>query len=181
MTCLIAMKTNRVNPRLQIRAAALADIKSIASVLAESFAEFKSAYTPKAFAATTPTAEQIRARWNEGPIWIAVSNRAVVGTVAAVVKQDSLYVRSMAVLPAARGRKIGLFLLREVEAYAFEQSCKRIFLSTTPFLTQAIKLYEQHGFRRSREGPHDLFGTPLFTMEKALPRSSRSRRDLRLR
>jgi ribosomal protein S18 acetylase RimI-like enzyme len=168
MACLIAMKANRVNPSLQIRVAAPADIKSIASVLSESFAEFKSAYRPKAFAATTPTAEQIRARWSEGPTWIAVSNSAVVGTVAAVVKQDSLYVRSMAVLPAARGRDFGHALLQEVETYAFEKSCKRMFLSTTPFLTQAIKLYERHGFRRSRKGPHHLFGTPLFTMEKAV-------------
>jgi len=162
------MRANRVNPSLKIRVAVPADIKSIASVLSESFAEFKSAYTAEAFAATTPTAEQIRARWSEGPIWIAVSNSAVIGTVAAVVKQDSLYVRSMALLPAARGREIGRVLLRQVEAYAFEHSCKRMFLSTTPFLTQAIKLYERHGFRRSRKGPHDLFGTSLFTMEKAV-------------
>jgi short-subunit dehydrogenase len=40
-------------------------------------------------------------------------------------------------------------------------------LSTTP-LTRAISLYEQYGFRRSDEGPNNLFGTPLFTMVKVL-------------
>jgi hypothetical protein len=43
-----------------------------------------------------------------------------------------------------------------------------LFLSTTPFLTHAIVLYEGLGFQRSNEGPHDLFGTPLFTMVKTL-------------
>lgn len=28
--------------------------------------------------------------------------------------------------------------------------------------------YEHFGFRRTDEGPHDLHGTPLFTMEKRL-------------
>lgn len=166
--CLVAMKADQVIPNIQIRAAAQEDIESIASVLYESFAEFEPAYTPEAFVATTPTNDQIRARWSEGPVWVAVSNSTVVGTVSAVVKNDSLYVRSMAVLPAARGQNIGLLLLKEVEAYALEHSYKGMFLSTTPFLTQAIKLYERCGFRRTSNGPYEISGTPLFTMEKIL-------------
>jgi hypothetical protein len=41
-------------------------------------------------------------------------------------------------------------------------------LSTTPFLNSAIRLYENFGFRRNEAEPHDLFGTPMFTMEKIL-------------
>jgi hypothetical protein len=41
-------------------------------------------------------------------------------------------------------------------------------LSTTPFLTAAISLYERFGFSRSIDGPHDLYGTPLFTMVKRM-------------
>ncbi len=162
------MKADRVIPTIQIRAATLEDTESIALVLQEAFAEFQSAYTPAAFAATTPNSDQIRARWSEGPVWVAVSNNAVVGTVSAVVKKDSLYVRSMAVLPAARGQYIGHLLLKEVGAFALEHSCRRMFLSTTPFLTRAIKVYERYGFQRSSEGPNELFGTPLFTMERIL-------------
>jgi len=43
-----------------------------------------------------------------------------------------------------------------------------MLLSTTPFLDDAIRLYQRFGFERIREGPHDLAGTPLFTMEKAV-------------
>jgi len=58
-----------------------------------------------------------------------------------------------------------------VQGFAVAQECKRLFLSTTPFLSRAIALYERLGFIRTAEGPHDLFGTPLFTMEKMLPSS----------
>jgi GNAT superfamily N-acetyltransferase len=74
----------------------------------------------------------------------------------------------MAVLPEARGHDIGELLLEHVERYAREQGCKRMYLSTTPFLDRAIRLYERWGFRRDDAGPHALYGTPLFTMVKTL-------------
>jgi ketosteroid isomerase-like protein len=51
---------------VQIRAATADDAEAIASVLSRSFAEFKSAYTPEGFAATTPTTDKLRARRSEG-------------------------------------------------------------------------------------------------------------------
>lgn len=38
----------------------------------------------------------------------------------------------------------------------------------TVSLSRAIALYERLGFVRTDAGPHDLYGTPLFTMEKML-------------
>jgi N-acetylglutamate synthase-like GNAT family acetyltransferase len=102
----------------------------------------------------------------EGPVWVALVNDAVVGTVSAVPKGESLYVRGMAIVPVARGRRIGESLLMRVEIFAYEHGFKRLFLSTTPFLGRAIQLYERYGFRRSVEGPDNIFGTPLFSMEK---------------
>jgi GNAT superfamily N-acetyltransferase len=105
---------------------------------------------------------------NEGPLWVAALADTIVGTVSALSKGDALYIRGMAVLPVARGQKIGELLLMQIESFAFAHGYKRLILSTTPFLTRAIRLYEQFGFRRSSDGPHDLFGTPLFTMTKRL-------------
>ena len=145
----------------QTRLALPTDIPAIASVLLQSFTEFEPLYTPGGFAATTPTAEQITARWHEGPVWISLLNSEIIGTVSAVPDGDSLYVRSMAVLPAARGHHLGQQLLDQVERYAREQGHNRLyFLSTTPFLHRAIRLYENYGFRRTTTGPQDLFGTP---------------------
>ena len=113
-------------------------------------------------------AEQVLVRLQEGPVWVAMRDGVVLGTVAAVVKGESVFIRGMAVLPAARGSGDGAKLLQQVEDWAVSARHTRLFLSTTPFLDSAIRLYERSGFRRTDEGLHNLYGTPLFTMEKAI-------------
>ncbi len=155
-------------PDVHIQRATANHALSIASVLHASFVEYESSYTAEAFAATTSTREQVQHRMSEGPMWVALQGEPIVGTVSVVPKSDTVYIRGMAILPTARGQRIGTLLLEQVEAYASGHGYRRLFLSTTPFLTRAIRLYEHCGFQRSDEGPHDLFGTPLFTMVKAL-------------
>ena len=138
----------------------------------ESFAEYESLYTPDGFAATAITTWQIALRMAEGPVWVAVSGERILGTASVTPKGDSLYVRGMAVLPSARGQRIGELLLTHVEQFAASESFRRLTLSTTPFLFRAIRLYEHFGFQRTDEGPHELFGTPLFSMQKILFESS---------
>src|SRR5688572_30703222 len=101
-----------------IRTAARDESQSIALVLKQAFIEYQPLYTPAAFAATTPTHDQIQERWYEGPVWVAMQNDAIIGTVAAVPKSSGLYVRSMAVLPVATGQGVGGQLLGEVERFA---------------------------------------------------------------
>ena len=141
-------------------------------MLFESFAEYESLYTPDGFAATAITTGQIALRMAEGPVWVAVSGETIVGTASVKPKGDSLYVRGMAVLPSARGQRIGELLLTYVQQFAVSESFRRLTLSTTPFLFRAIRLYEHFGFQRTDEGPHELFGTPLFSMQKTLFESS---------
>ena len=74
----------------------------------------------------------------------------------------------MAVVPMARGKRTGDLLLEEIKRFASLNNRCRLVLSTTPFLVCAIRLYQRHGFRRTGEGVQDLFGTPLFTMEKII-------------
>ncbi len=155
-------------PTIHIRRAIPDDASSLACVLYSAFAEYEASYTQEAFRATTPTAEQIRNRIDEGPIWVALVKDRVVGTVSAVPKGTALYIRSMAILPTARGQGLGRKLLEYVEEYANEKGLERLWLSTTPFLTRAIRLYERYGFQQSEEGPHELYRTPLYTMIKTL-------------
>jgi GNAT superfamily N-acetyltransferase len=152
-----------------VRRATADDASAIAGVLYDSFVEFRALYTAGGFAATALGCGQILARMEEGPVWVALCENAIVGTVAAVRKDSSAYIRGMAVVPAARSSGVGAELLRQAEAWAVSEGFRRIFLSTTPFLDSAIRLYEKFGFRRKRDGAHDLFGTPLFTMERNLP------------
>jgi len=153
---------------IEISRATADEAASIAAALHQAFAEYRSLYTAEAFAITTPTPTEIEQRWNEGPIWSVVKDGRLVGTVAAVAKGDALYIRSMAVVPSAKRQGIGKMLLVEVERFARAGGFQRMLLSTTPFLDDAIRLYQRFGFERIREGPHHLAGTPLFTMEKAV-------------
>jgi ribosomal protein S18 acetylase RimI-like enzyme len=153
---------------VQIQPATELDMEAVATVLRDAFLEFKSFYTQAAYAQTTPDPDTLRRRLHEGPIWVARWRGKIVGTISAVEKPDGIYVRSTAVLPSARGNRIARMLLEEVEAFAISCRTERIFLSTTPFLHAAIRLYENFGFRRTSAPPHDLFRTPLFTMEKKL-------------
>jgi GNAT superfamily N-acetyltransferase len=150
---------------MTIRLADKNDAEAICAILRAAFAEFKTLYTPSAFSATTPTADHVTERFAEGPIWIAKIADAIVGTVSAMPKGTELYIRSMAVLPSARGSGIGTRLLSVVEAFAAAHRYRRLLLNTTPFLLAAAQLYERHGFRYTGEQP-DLFGTKLLTMEK---------------
>jgi len=153
---------------IRIRLAKLNEAGSISSMLGQAFIAYESLYTAEAFAITTPFPAELEQRWNEGPVWLALKEGRAVGTVAAAGKGDALYIRSMAVVPSARGHGVGKILLEEVERFAVAGGFQRMLLSTTPFLDHAIRLYERYGFKRTREGPHDLAGTPLFTMEKTL-------------
>ncbi len=162
------MNMERNGAGAHIRLAVPDDVAQIALVMYESFREYKSSYTDDGFAATTPDSEQILSRIKEGPVWVALHDDAIVGTVSAVDKGEALYIRGMAILPRARGQRIGQLLLKQIVSFANLNGHKRLVLSTTPFLTRAIRLYEHSGFSLSSEGPHDLFGTPLFTMVKSL-------------
>lgn len=155
-------------PSISIRLAESSDAAAVASAIFEAFVEYRASYTPEGFAATTPAADTIRRRLREGPVWVACRQGAIVGTVSAVSIGAACYIRSMAIVPAARGVRLGRVLLQRVEEFAAAQGHTYLLLSTTPFLARAIRLYEQAGFRRTGDGPHDLFGTALFTMVKPL-------------
>lgn len=153
---------------VHIRLACSEDSAAISLVLRESFAEYEHLYTKAAYDVTTPGPSAVRDRMKEGPMWVATEDGQIVGTASALLTDNELHVRGMGVRPSARGREIGRLLLEYIEALAVGLHIQRLFLSTTPFLERAISLYERSGFRCVDRGPTDLFGTPLFTMEKRL-------------
>ena len=155
---------------MPIRRANAVDAEAVAHLLLDSFRDVERFYTRAGYAATTPDASAVRERLKEGPTWVAEESGFPVGTVSAVLRDLDLYIRSMAVMPTARGHQLGHHLFAEALNLAVERRARRIYLSTTPFLYSAIRLYESLGFRRTGEPPDDLFGTPLFTMAKQLGR-----------
>lgn len=155
---------------MPIRRATAVDAEAIAYLLRDSFREVEHLYTREGYAATTLDPSTVRERLKEGPSWVAEEGGFPVGTVSASLRDVDLYIRSMAVIPSARRKRFGHSLFAEAFNLAVERKARRIYLSTTPFLYSAIRLYESLGFRRTGEPPDDLFGTPLVTMAKQLVR-----------
>lgn len=153
---------------LFIQIASKNDSEAIAEVLKEAFTPFENLYTAEAFDVTILDSERVRKRFSEnGRIWAALKNEAIIGTVSVVDEGERLYIRSMAVSPIAQGLGIGQRLLEKVENYALENGFVKLFLYTTPFLYGAIRLYEKNGYKRL-EDVDEFFGTPLLVMEKIL-------------
>lgn len=150
---------------LKIESAALQDYESISLVLLQAFDEFRELYTKAAFDATVIRPETVMKRMQEGPVWVARLDGNIAGTVSLQLFKNEAYLRGMAVLPQAQGFKLGLSLLREAENFAIKNG-SRLFLKTTPYLKNAIRLYEQFGFIRLQKETGDFYGTPIFTMEK---------------
>ncbi len=152
---------------LLVRKASRSDIRVISELLSHAFAEFEALYTPEAYVATVLPVDGVRKRLDEGPVWVAERKSAVIGTVGATSVSNALTVRGMAVHPTARGLGVANKLLHEVEDFARRNGYTQLSLFTTPFLTQAISMYQSAGFRFTGETayPH---GTRLLHMVKAL-------------
>jgi hypothetical protein len=104
-----------VAPEIQVRLAVPEDAW-VVSVLEAAFVEYWSSYTDEAFVATAPTRDKIEIRMNEGPMWVALYNEVIAGTVAAVSKSEASYVRGMGIVPTATGKRTGELLLKTVES-----------------------------------------------------------------
>lgn len=165
---------------ITVRRAIPDDAAAIADVLKDAFTEYEPLYTPDAYAATTPDAEQVLSRFREGPIWVAEVKGQIVGTASALTTSQVLAIRSVGVRPSARGRGVGTALLAATEEYAaLQHGCRGLSLTTTPFLLDAIRLYLRFGFEHVRDVEHPLFGTPLIAMQKHLRSHHDQRGDVR--
>lgn len=74
----------------------------------------------------------------------------------------------MAVRPSAQNHGHGRRLLDHAEQWARQHHADHLWLSTTPFLDAAIRLYRKAGFEAANIGPTELHGTPLIGMRKRL-------------
>jgi DNA-binding MarR family transcriptional regulator/GNAT superfamily N-acetyltransferase len=149
-----------------IRRAVLGDAEPIAGILRRAFAEQEAEFTPEAFAVSTPDHATMAERIATDPVWVAEQDGRVVGTVSAVPRPPSLFVRSLAVLPQARGSGLAVLLLAEAERCARQLGLGRLELDTTPFQAAAARVYERFGFRPSHR--HDLHGTAMIRMVRPI-------------
>src|SRR5215510_10307956 len=76
-------------PAVVIRQAVLSDAQDIVSLLYDSFVEYRSLYTVEGFTATAISEAETIDRILEGPVFVAIMNETVVGTVAIVMATNT--------------------------------------------------------------------------------------------
>jgi GNAT superfamily N-acetyltransferase len=155
---------HRKNSIIKIRLARTKEALSVSDLLYQSFAEYKSLYTEEAFAATTLSVHEIETRINENAVWIVLYDGAIAGTISLIPNGDGIFIKSVAVAPNARKKGLGKELMRHAEKMAIKEGAKSLELTTTPFLFEAIRLYEYFGFKEN--GYDNLHGTLLIRMIK---------------
>jgi N-acetylglutamate synthase-like GNAT family acetyltransferase len=156
----------RTDSNIKLRLAEVADAGTVAAILYESFIGYKRLYTHKAFEATTLGMRQITQRIKDKKMWVAFYNDVMSATVSLEPADDVMQIRSVAVAPAVRGRGVGWELMVHAEDEARKSQIYSLVLTTTPFLFEAIRLYERFGFKSY--GSDDLHGTPLIKMKKII-------------
>lgn len=154
---------------VEINLATLGDEEAIASLVLKAFAPFRDKYTPDAFDYTAVSAERVRERFAEGPIWLAYIGDEPVGTVSGLPEEGRFYTRSMAIKPSVQRGGVGQRLLDTLETYAREAGFEKLYLYTTFVLPGAKRLYDKNGFYVLREtAPEEWYGMGGIEMEKDL-------------
>lgn len=152
-----------------IRLAELGDEELISSLIFEAFSPYRDQYTRDAFEYTAATADRVRERFAEGPIWLAYLDGKPVGTVSGLAEEERFYIRSMAIKPSIQRVGVGQKLLDTLEAFARGQGFGKLYLYTTFVLPGAQRLYEKNGFYIVREThPDEWCGMGGIEMEKDL-------------
>ena len=84
-----------------------------------------------------------------GEFWVIELQNTIVGTGAYYpIKRgkNSVEIRKMYLLPIARGKGLGKYLLQELESAIALAGFAQIWVQTASVLAEAVKLYETSGY-----------------------------------
>lgn len=84
-----------------------------------------------------------------GEFWVVEYQGKLVGTAAYYPVErgeNAVEIRKMYLLPEARGKGLGRFLLEQLEATIADRGFTQIWIETASVLQEAVKLYESSGY-----------------------------------
>ncbi len=92
-------------------------------------------------------------------VWVLEKDGEMTGSIAIVHRPpNEAQLRWFLVHPELRGQGLGRALLKEALRFSLEQGYRRVFLWTLKGLAAATHLYESHGFEKTAEKIHPLWG-----------------------
>jgi putative acetyltransferase len=133
----------------QIRAWQPGDRTSAAEVIRQVLAEYGLAWEPEG---ADRDVLQVEACYLQigGEFWVVQQQDQIVGTAAYYPIErgtNAVEIRKMYLLPEARGRGLGRFLLEQLEAAIAQRGFSQIWIETASVLKEAVQLYEAHGYQ----------------------------------
>ena len=84
-----------------------------------------------------------------GEFWVIEQQNQIVGTAAYYPinrGEKAVEIRKMYLLPKVRGLGLGKYLLQQLETVISSRRFEQIWIETASILTEAVKLYESHGY-----------------------------------
>jgi putative acetyltransferase len=85
-----------------------------------------------------------------GEFWVVEANTKIIGTAAYHPfdrGENAVEIRKMYLLPEARGKGLGTFLLKALETSIANKNYREIWIETASVLVEAVKLYQKHGYQ----------------------------------
>ncbi|MBS0015670.1 MAG: GNAT family N-acetyltransferase [Arthrospira sp. SH-MAG29] len=87
---------------------------------------------------------------NDGEFWVVEQHQNLVGTAAYYPINrgtNAVEIRKMYLQPQVRGLGLGKYLLTQLEQQIHTRGFQEIWIETATVLTEAVKLYENHGYQ----------------------------------
>jgi ribosomal protein S18 acetylase RimI-like enzyme len=150
----------------KLRDARPEELDEVGRLLAVVYGSFRPHLPPEVWPAYIGEIVDVRARLADSELVVAADAGRLVGTVAFFpdASRSALErwpegwasIRTLAVIPEARGRGVGEALALECVRRARERGVSTVGLHTHPSMVSATRLYERLGFRRAPELDVDI-------------------------
>lgn len=153
--------THLTQTQIDIRPMSLAHLPTVVEVLHAAYAEYLGKLDPPS-GAHKESVESLAAKLQTASGVLAWIGPTVVGSVFYEVRDASVYMSRLAVLPAYRRGGIGRRLVEHVEAAAQNHGVPYVTLGVRIALPQNVTYYERLGYSIAHVGSHPGYTEPTF-------------------
>lgn len=143
---------------VQIRNAQREDAGTIEGIVHESFA----LYRERMDSTPAPLLADYSQLIDQGHVSVAVDGPNVLGALVTYRRGNNFHVETVAVSPAAQGRRIGRLLMDFAESCARDQGLETVELYTNAVMTENFPFYERLGYEIVGEGMENGFRRIFF-------------------